>query len=375
MNTNPALIPPILQFPSRTVFRRGCIASLGKEAASFGRRGLIIHGNSSRKNGTVEKIRAGMSRLHSVKYICYHGGEPSLDDVEQMRRELRSYKAEWLAAAGGGSILDLGKAAAGLARAPLSAREYQKGETVEERGIPFIAIPTTAGTGSEATVNAVITDRRARVKKSIRSPHFFARLVMLDAEAARSMPDEVLVNSGMDAFVQAYESYISRHATWLSETLALRALRLIDANLTRAYTSREINRVEKLLLGSYLCGIALSLSRLGVIHGIVHPLGALYGFPHGRACAAALLPSIALNKNAMGGKYKRLSELAGKDFKTRARELCAAFEIKGLLKRNMVRKDRDMIVSETLGSGSTRANPRKISEGDIDFLLSELIDK
>lgn len=280
-------------------------------------------------------------------------------------------RANWIAGIGGGSALDLAKAAAGLFNAPEKPVYYQEGGALKETGIPFIAVPTTAGSGSEATLNAVIINPEKKVKLSIRHKNFLASAVILDTELLKTAPTNVMAYSGMDALVQAYESFISKNSTGFSEMLALRAIEMISGHLPAAVEKRKDEDLHEILVGSFFSGLAFSHSRLGVIHGIAHPLGALYHVPHGLVCSVCLIPSVLLNRNAMGDKYDRMSRAVGMDFTQKIAELQSAFGIQSPFKGKEV-IEKEKIVSETLKSGSTAANPKTVTREDVEFLLRHI---
>ena len=357
--------------PQRTLFQKGAALRLAEESLEFGDRGLVVHGRSLEANGWKEKIMSRFPGSSGTTSFCRDGGEPDLDEIERVIKAAKKAGARWIAGVGGGSVLDLAKAAAGLYNASQRPQYYQRGGRLEEKGIPFVAVPTTAGTGSEATANSVIIDSRENSKLSIRDRSFLARTVILDPGLLEGLPPRVLSYAAMDALVQAYESYISRNATWFSESLAKRAMELVNGNILEAYSSPDEENLSGLLAGSYFAGIALASSRLGVIHGVAHPLGAIYGLPHGLLCSVCFPPSIKLNREAMGKKYDVMSVLLGRDLLQRARELIAALGITSPFNGGEFEK-RDKIIDGTLSSGSTAANPKKVGKEDVEFILKEI---
>lgn len=357
--------------PQKTIFKKGSSLSLAKEALEFGPRGLVVYGTSLNLNGKKEKILSGFPSLADINTYCRLSKEPELEEITKVIATAKDAKAEWIAGIGGGSVLDLCKAAAGLFNAKEIPGFYQDGGELKEKGIPFIAVPTTAGTGSEATPNSVIINRQRRSKISIRHKNFLARTVVLDVELLSSLPPDVLSHSAMDAYVQAYESFTSKYATWFSEKFALKAIELIDNNILDAHKANREDCLSALLLGSYFSGIAFSASRLGVIHGFVHPLGALYHEPHGLLCAVSFIPAIKVNREIIGKKYDILSRAVGRDFSERIEAILNALNITSPFKgKELIEKEK--IIKETLASGSTEANPKKIEQGDVEFMLKEI---
>ena len=168
-------LPATLALPLLTISGRGTIARLLQQCAAFSARGVLLHGSSLRKSGRLDSIMRTTPPGLSICTVEHSGGEPTLGDVRRVMSEARAHRAQWLAAAGGGSVLDLGKAAAGLFHSPHDAAAHHDGLQVEQPGVPFIAAPTTAGTGSEATTVAVLINEATGVKKSIRDNSFMAR--------------------------------------------------------------------------------------------------------------------------------------------------------------------------------------------------------
>lgn len=361
--------PAEILSPQRVIFRQGAIDALFAEAFEFGPRGFVVHGPSFEKNGGRERLSKTLPPGAEVEFFQRHGGEPTLDEVSQVIERGRRARAFWIAGIGGGSALDLAKAAAGLFRAAHSPLYYQEGGALQEKGIPFIAVPTTAGTGAEATGNAVIINPAKKTKLSVRDKSFMARKVILDPGLLAGLDRRVMAFSAMDALVQGYESFISKNATWYSDTFAIKAVELVSRNLVPAIeTGAEVHRTA-LMLGSYFAGVALAAARLGVIHGIAHPLGVLYGVPHGLVCSVCFAPSIRLNRQVMGGKYENLSRAVGGDFLETVEGLLARLEIVSPFAAQSV-LDPEKIIRETLESGSTAANPKPIVREDVESLLA-----
>lgn len=371
-------LPPQLMVPGTTISGKGCIKGLLPKCAELGKRGLLVHGSSLREKGELDIITTAAPRMISLLTHEHTGGEPSLESVEDLREKARLHQADWIAGVGGGSVMDLAKAAAGLFHCSHDVTDYHRGAPIERPGIPFIAAPTTAGTGSEATIVCVLTDKQRKLKKSIRHPSFMARAVFLDPELLDRTPRQVIAYAGVDAFVQAIESFFSINSTWWSETLSFEGIISIASSLLDTYHKPSSPDAERLLTGSYLTGIALSSSRLGVVHGLVHPLGALYDLPHGLLCGITLAPALELNKPffktiSTRNKYGVVSSHMGnQDLIEFTHELLSELQIdENILKgKEIIEKDR--IIAETLASGSTKANPKTISAGDVEFLLERL---
>jgi len=365
------ILPDTVVLPSRTIVRPGAVEGLADECLAFGERGILVHGRSLERNGVLERILGASPDTLGLKAWRHPGGEPTLAQLDDLLRTARGREAEWIAAVGGGSVLDIAKACAGLLHASLSPVAYHNGAEIETSRVPFVAVPTTGGTGSEATIVSVLTDEEKEVKKSIRHFSFMASLVILDPELTASCPGNVVACSGMDAFTQAVESFVSVHATWLSEEFSLKAMALIASGIEAVFDGERGDKAQDLLVGSYLAGLALSNAGLGIVHGLAHPLGIRYHAPHGLVCALCLPPALEFNRKAMGEKYLRMSCTIGADLFEKTRYFIKTLKIESPFAGQTVR-DRQGIVLETLESGSTRANPRPVTEKDVEFLLEKI---
>jgi len=367
------IFPQETILPAKVFFKKGGLSNLPSEIQELGARGLIIHGASLEKNGLKEKIADDFKKAGIfVAFFCRPQGEPTLTEISAVITQGRDLKIAWITGIGGGSVLDLAKAAAGLFNAREKPAYYQEGGTLTAPGIPFIAVPTTAGSGSEASPNSVIINPEKKVKLSIRQKDFLARKVLLDPDLLKGLPFAVMCHSGMDAWVQAYESFISKNANWFSENFALKAIQLISRHLVPALNAGRDEDLAGLMLGSFFSGIAFSHSRLGVIHGLAHPLGVLYNVPHGLICSLCFAPSIKLNLEAMDNqKYAIMSQAVGMDLLQKVHELQKTLKITSPFKGKPL-LEKEKIISETLKSGSTAANPKPITREDVEYLLKEL---
>jgi|TARA_B100000809_G_scaffold253613_2_gene289812 alcohol dehydrogenase class IV len=365
------ILPPDLIWPARTVSGRGAVETLTQECAGFGRRGILLHGHSLVDGDHLSSIMAGCPPNVAVLPLCSPGGEPTLAELDRLLGEARGHRPDWIAGVGGGSTMDLAKAIAGLLHTRGELAEYHDGAPLDAPAIPFVAVPTTAGSGSEATMVSVLINEAATVKKSIRDPALMARLVVLDPGLLSDCPATVIAHSGMDAFVQAVEAYSSCKATWLSDRLALQAIEMINGSIEAFYATPSSAAADAMLTASYLTGLAFSFCRLGAVHGLAHPLGIRYRQAHGLVCAVCLPPILAFNRPALGKKYEAMCAAVSDDLIERTVHLLACFGMRSPFAGADV-VDREAIVSETLASGSTAANPRRVTEADANELLDAI---
>lgn len=365
------ILPEKIVFPERTLFGAGRAQELLAECARYGRRGLLAHGRSLVAHGVLPLLLKNNPANLAVITWQHAGGEPTLSDLGRLLEAARKHRADWIAGVGGGSVLDLAKSCAGLFHAAQPPEAYHQGAAIETPGIAFAAVPTTAGTGSEATVNAVLTNSATQVKKSIRDDSLIARLVILDPDLLRYCPRKTIAYAGLDAFTQALEAFTSRHAVWLSDCLGLQALRLLGANLEAFYSSGKQAAAEQMLMGSYLAGLSFSIARLGIVHGIAHPLGARYHLPHGYICGVCLPHAVELNREAFGPKYALVSQALGRDLLELIRHWLVQFEMPSPF-RGKPLPEKELIIQETVGAWSTKANPKPITPQDVAWLLDRL---
>jgi len=366
------ILPENLLLPQQTCAKAGAVLNLVAGAATFGPSGLIVHGNSLRRSGTLDAILDKTPKLATLRTWQHDGREPTVEAVEALRADLRRDRPDWVAAVGGGSVIDLAKAAAGLIDAPESAAFYQThNAAIPPASLPLIAVPTTAGTGSEATVVAVLTDPARQLKQSIRHPSYMPKQVILDPNLLSGCPSATVAAAGLDAFIQAFESYTSRFATPLTRALSEVALLRISKALLPLFEG-DSRAAADMLESSYLAGIALSHARLGVIHGLAHPLGARTGVAHGLICALCLPACLSFNRAAIQRDLDHLRAQWGLDVEAQVATWLDAMKLNNPFSAQSV-SDKETCVREILASGSTAANPRAVTAEDAAALLDTVL--
>jgi alcohol dehydrogenase class IV len=366
------LLPETLLLPQQTLSKAGCARSLAQAAAPFGPSGLLVYGSSLSRSGQLAAILDRCPADMAVRTWQHAGGEPTVGAVEDLRAELRATRPNWVAAVGGGSVIDLAKAAAGLVDAPESAAYYQTHNAeIPPASMPLLAAPTTAGTGSEATVVSVLTDPSRQLKQSIRHPSFMPKRVLLDPDLLAGSPPATVATAGLDAFIQAFESYTSRFATPLTRALSELALVRVARSLLPLYRG-DASAAADMLEASYLAGLALSHARLGVIHGLAHPLGGRFGVAHGLACALCLPAALAFNRGVIQRDLADLKARHGLDVEAQVASWLEEMGLQNPL-AGLAVADRDAFVHETLVSGSTAGNPRPVTAADVSLLLDAVL--
>jgi len=363
--------------PQRLIVGPGSIVELGAAAASLGRRALLMTGRRAlRESGTTREILRILGEANvTVTVFEEVESEPCCETCDRAREILRTRGCDVVIGAGGGSALDAAKVAAGLAAEEAPTLDFWNGTVPTHAGVPFVAVPTTSGTGAEATRNGVITNPGIPAKKSIRDDAFMAKRVVLDPELTLSVPPEVTAQSGMDALVQAIESFTSIHANAVTDAWSFQAIRLLKDSVLLAYRDgSDLSARSDAAHGSLLAGLALSNARLGLVHGLAHPLGARAHIPHGLACAVLLPPVMRFNREACAEKYTRLDHIMNGDAVTFVENLMRALDIPPNLKTFGVQPDDvPLLVQESLPSGSLKANPREATpEACTEILRSVL---
>lgn len=374
---------------TRIVFGSGAFWRLDELVAGLGRRALVLlGGKSAETSGLASKVR----RLLPVAAEARCAAEPRPDDVDRAVGEIVRAGCDVVVAVGGGSVIDCAKAAAAMATNPGSLVDYLEGagpaRQLAAAPLPLVAVPTTAGTGSEVTKNAVIGMPGA--KRSVRSPLLFPRIALVDPALTHAMPPRVTASSGMDALTQLLEAYLSRGAQPITDALAIEGLRAAGESLAVAYAEPgNAGARAGMSLASLLSGLCLANAGLGAVHGLAAPLGALRGVPHGVACAALLPAVLRANLAAVrgtereapllrrlaracaalsGAEASSLEETVDRGLESIGR-LQRQLEIPSLSRLGVAARDLPEIVRHARGS-SMRTNPVDLSDQQLVEVLA-----
>lgn len=292
--------------PQNITVGKGSLAKLPEIAKkSGGSHAFLMSGPHLEKMGLVEKAANSLKSAGiAVDTFTDIEGNPSVETVDKATAAFKEAGADFIVAFGGGSPMDVAKAVGVTAKYGGSITEYEGAHKVPGPIIPLIAIPTTAGTGSEVTAFSVITDHSRDYKLTVFSYEILPAYAILDAELLTTAPASVAAACGIDAFIHAEEAYISTAASPFSDAMAEKAMSLIGKNIRRFVANRgDIEAAESMLVGSLFAGIAFSFARLGNVHAMSHPVSAFFDVPHGVA-NAVLLPVIAeYNALADHGRY------------------------------------------------------------------------
>lgn len=365
--------------PVKIIFGDGTIERLNREIPSTLKNILLVTGRHVAESGLLEQLNSILAN-RTVTVHCGVAAEPPLHEVENIIETGRRSGAQAVVAVGGGSVIDAAKAAAALIPVSGNLKQYFDGTlSISGKGLFMAALPTTAGTGAELTPNAVLTDPETQIKKSLRHQTMYPDLAIIDPELLAGCSYELAVNSGLDAFTQAVESYISLGANQASREHAALAAGLLYRNLPIFAADRSNAFARRAMAeGSMNGALAFAVSGLGAVHGIGHPIGSLLKIPHGRCCAI-LLPSVLRWNLPVSEKYyAALAEICGlpsdaEGFVDAVGKLCTALGIPGGFTSYGLAPQHFNFIVKNCRSNSMRNNPRPMSDDDVISMLEELL--
>lgn len=317
----------------KIVFKTGAVTGIAQYVADYGENFLIVVDPFFKESETMKKIKNQLESINA-KYTVYGevSGEPTVEQTDEVCELARKNGCDAVISIGGGSNIDVGKAVAALITNGTPAIDYMEyvgcGKKVTKEPVPFISIPTTAGTGSEVTKNAVLGSRVQTFKRSMRSDMMLANLSIIDPELTIGCPQKVTAFSGIDAMTHLIESYTTWRATPISDGLALRGIELAGKYLRRAYDDgNDIEAREGMAAAALMGGMAFANSGLGAAHGIGMAVGIAYHVPHGEACGILLPHVMKLNQKEAEAKLDKVGEaLTGKRFQNPGKGAQAAVD-------------------------------------------------
>jgi alcohol dehydrogenase class IV len=367
--------------PARTIFKSGAIAEIGKLAGKYGKKFLIVIDPVFERNGTLDFVKSRLDDA-GIAYAVYLGvvGEPDVSYVDDASAQAIEFGADAVLAIGGGSAIDVGKAAAGVITNGLPVKDYLEfvgtGRQVVNPSLPFIAVPTTAGTGAEVTKNAVIGSKKEQFKRSMRDDQMMADLCLIDPELCASAPPKVTAIAGIDALTHAMEAYATWKGTPMTKALAFTAVELAGKYLRRACDNgKDMEAREGMSLSAYLAGYAFSNSGLGAAHGMGMAINIYYPVPHGIGVGIALPYVMEVNAAENPTLYDAVgNSFAGKIFAAPGegtkfaiqfiKDLNASIGIPADLKELGVDKETAVLMGQKCFGNSMSGNP---VQKDADF--------
>ncbi|HEX8441566.1 iron-containing alcohol dehydrogenase [Archangium sp.] len=369
---------------TRIVFGAGRLAEAPEAVRALGgHKVLLVTGRDPTR---AEPLREGLARLGLPSVTFAVEGEPTVALAREGTAAAVSTACDAVVAFGGGSALDAGKAIAALAANggdPLDYLEVVgRGQALTKPSLPLVAIPTTAGTGSEVTRNAVLGVKEAQVKASLRSPLMLPRLALVDPDLLAGVPPAVLASSGLDALSQLLEPFLSARANPLTDALAREGLGRSARSLRRAVLEGpDAAAREDLALASLFGGLCLANAGLGAVHGFAAPVGGMFDAPHGAVCAALLPATLEVNLRALRARapahpalprFQELAVLLTGRADARAeegiawvKELCQALAVPGLGRYGLTEAEVPRLVARAKAASSMKANPLVLTDEEL----------
>ncbi|GAB7023522.1 iron-containing alcohol dehydrogenase [Salidesulfovibrio brasiliensis] len=377
--------------PGSIIFGRGRASQLAEIASARGDRACVVTGaNPKRHSGLVEQLEAvGLKPL-----LLSVAGEPDTQVVMEMTARAREAGCDVVVGIGGGSVMDAGKAVSALLTNEGELLDYLevvgKGHSIAHRPAPYIAVPTTAGTGAEATANAVLLSPEHGVKVSMRSHMMISEVALVDPELSATMPPSVTAATGMDALTQLLEALVSKKATPMTDPFCRDGLARAADALPRAYHDPDdMQAREDMAYASLLSGMALANAGLGAVHGFAAPIGGRYKAPHGAVCAALLPHVMEVNIRALRERDSgsdRLAAYAGAawllcgsaeadvdDGVAMVADLCRDMAIPTLGELGMAEADIAPMVDAASKASSMRGNPVELTRKELQEILERAL--
>ena len=374
---------------TQIIFGPGTVDELAPLAAEMGHRAFVLSGRTvDRIAPLLEQLRAG-----GIEYVTFGvPNEPTTDLALSAVEEAREAACDMVIGIGGGSVLDTGKVVSALLTNSGQLMDYLEvigdGRELKQPCSPYIAVPTTAGTGAEVTRNAVLDSTKHRVKVSMRSPFMLPKLVLVDPVLTHSMPPSITASTGLDAFTQLLEVYVSNKANPLTDGICLEGLKRAARSLQKAYKdgSDRVAR-EDMSLASLFGGLSLANAKLGAVHGFAGPLGGMYSAPHGVVCARLLPYVMEANVNALQARFPfspamaRYDEVAriltgspvakAPDGFTWVQELCENLDVPPLADFGLKEEDISTVVEKSKNASSMKGNPVELTVDELTNILKK----
>jgi len=364
----------------RIVFGEGVVRDVPAAARACGRRAVLVTGSSPERAAT---LRAGLEAAGVACVPFAVACEPTVDLIRSAPRD-----ADMVIAIGGGSVLDAGKAIAALLTNPADPLDYLevigRAQPLAVPAAPCIAIPTTAGTGSEVTRNSVLASPEHRVKASLRSPWMLPRLAVVDPELTLGLPRAITASTGLDALTQLIEPYLSVKANPMTDALCVDGIRRAARALPRVWDDAGDRQARReMSYASLLGGMALANAGLAAVHGFAAPVGGMFPAPHGAICAAVLPHAMAVNLRAARrtpGYESRFEEVArlvtdrphasAEDGVEWIAALCRKLEVPPLRTYGVHEDDVPVLVEKASQASSMKGNPVALSREELREIIS-----
>ena len=371
----------------RILFGNGKVTELPQLVQGLGQRAFVARSKSHPYAQQISTLLQTID-VEAVEYVVQ--GEPSIESVKNALDQARAAQCDLVIGIGGGSVIDTGKAVAAMLANPGDMMDYLEvvglGRKIANRSKPYIAIPTTAGTGSEVTRNAVIAVPEKRVKVSMRSATMLPDVALIDPELSMSMSPALTASTGMDAFIQVIEPYVSNGANAIVDLFCRDAIPRAAKNLFKAYQDgQDWAAREQMAWVSLMGGLSLANARLGASHGFAGPIGGMFDAPHGTICAAVMPAVMSVNIRALKKRaseseaIKRYAEIAewmtgkaaveAEEGAEWMEQICRDLKIPRLADLGIHRSDFEQIVEKAGHSSSMKGNPAQLTHDEMIEIL------
>ncbi len=376
---------------NRIIFGPGTARQVGQLASELGRHAMVITGKVSERHAfLVQNLK-----FHGIRSTQFSvSKEPTAKMVASGIDVGRHAGCDLVIAIGGGSVIDSGKAIAAMLSNQGDLNDYLevigKGKTIEKKPVANIVLPTTAGTGSEVTRNAVLMSTEHKVKVSMRSPMMLPQIAIVDPELTYSMPPHITAGTGLDAVTQLLEAFVSINANPMTDAVCREGLKRAARSLERAYKNGNDKEARyDMCVASLFGGIALANAKLGAVHGIAGPFGGMYPGPHGMVCGRLLPGVMQMNVKAIQARrpdaiqldrYEEIARIVTAnqhalvdDGILWVRRLCDRLEVKPLSNYGLDEKNFPQLVQSAMQASSMKGNPVKLTEAEVITILRQAL--
>ena len=378
--------------PTKIIFGPGTTGKIAQSVKNLGGSALIVTGKDTRR---ATSIIADLEQAGICCTVFSQPTEPLVEDVVQGGKMAGELGVDFILALGGGSVLDAAKAISALAVNTRDIYDYLevigRGMPLEQKSLPLVAIPTTAGTGAEVTCNAVLGSRDYGVKVSMRSPFLYPYLVIVDPALTLSMPQRITAETGMDALTQLMEAFVTPFSSPITDALCIEGLKRVAKSFVNAFKNgQDIEARQDMCIASLLGGLVLANAKLGAVHGIAGPLGGMIKASHGLICARFLAPVTELNITRLAQlgstndtvleKYRKIAVILTRDSTAQPgdgvdfiKKLAMTMELSMLKKPGLDGFGCKELAEKALASSSIKGNPVKLTSKEILALVEDQI--
>ncbi|MBN2104760.1 iron-containing alcohol dehydrogenase [bacterium] len=376
---------------SQIIFGIGTSRKVPDRVFDLGKRVFLITGHNRQR---TQWMKDDLILKALTVETCSISGEPDIPGVFEAVQRARKFNADVVVGIGGGSVLDTGKVVSALLTNSADLIEYLevigKGQAIQKHPVPYIAIPTTAGTGTEVTKNAVIKSPEQHVKVSMRHVWMIPYMAVIDPELTYSMPSDVTASTGLDALTQLIEPYLTHKHNPLTDAICKEGLKRAARSINKVYDRGDDQDArEDMALASLFGGLALANAKLGAVHGIAGPMGGMFPAPHGVICARLLPYVMETNLRALktrqsnpllinrfhqlGRIFTGNSQATADDALTWIQDLCRHLKIRSLSEYGIHREAFSEIIRKSMKASSMQGNPVQLNEEELTYILEKAV--